>query len=142
VEWDAYDIETPEGLRIEVKTSGYLQSWAQSRHSVIGFDIGRKHSWTAETNTYSSEPGRPAHVYVFAVHKHLDKATVDPLDVDQWEFYVVPTPALDQSRLNQKSIRLSALRQVAGPPTDFENLAPAIRRAGANVVVQGGTNEP
>lgn len=29
VEWDAYDVLTPDGVRVEVKVRGYLQSWAQ-----------------------------------------------------------------------------------------------------------------
>jgi len=49
-EWDCYDMllmEHPwrnrteeEGIRVEVKSSAYLQSWIQAeRHSHIGFDI-------------------------------------------------------------------------------------------------------
>ena len=29
VNWDKFDILSPEGIAIEVKTSGYLQSWAK-----------------------------------------------------------------------------------------------------------------
>lgn len=28
--WDNYDVTTHSGLRVEVKASGYLQSWAQA----------------------------------------------------------------------------------------------------------------
>lgn len=35
VEWDAYDLITPEGLKIEVKSAAYLQSWQQERDSSI-----------------------------------------------------------------------------------------------------------
>src|SRR5687767_12517224 len=31
VEWDAYDLRTPEGLTIEIKSSAYLQSWFQAK---------------------------------------------------------------------------------------------------------------
>lgn len=31
VKWDAYDLITPEGLKIEVKSAAYLQSWKQER---------------------------------------------------------------------------------------------------------------
>src|SRR5436309_1595976 len=30
-EWAAYDIETPDGVKVEVKSSAYIQSWAQQR---------------------------------------------------------------------------------------------------------------
>jgi hypothetical protein len=31
--WDNYDVTTPDGTRIEVKSSAYLQSWRQRTHS-------------------------------------------------------------------------------------------------------------
>lgn len=66
-EWDAYDLITKDGLKIEVKSSAYLQSWQQHRPSTIRFDIGLKRGWDAATNVYASEAGRAADVYVFCV---------------------------------------------------------------------------
>jgi hypothetical protein len=37
VEWDAYDVLTPDGIRVEVKSAGHLQVWAQRRLSRISF---------------------------------------------------------------------------------------------------------
>lgn len=37
VEWDAYDVLTPAGVRVEVKSADYLQAWAQRRLSRISF---------------------------------------------------------------------------------------------------------
>ncbi|GAA1366667.1 hypothetical protein GCM10009612_50660 [Streptomyces beijiangensis] len=33
LEWDAYDILSPEGIRIEVKAGGYVQAWSQTQAS-------------------------------------------------------------------------------------------------------------
>jgi hypothetical protein len=38
-EWDAYDLVSPDGTKIEVKSSGYLQSWEQAALSKISFGI-------------------------------------------------------------------------------------------------------
>src|SRR5215510_14221344 len=38
-EWDAYDIETKNGIKIEIKTSAYLQTWLQKDYSKINFSI-------------------------------------------------------------------------------------------------------
>lgn len=38
-EWDAYDIETKEGIKIEVKSSAFIQTWHQKRLSSIQFSI-------------------------------------------------------------------------------------------------------
>ncbi len=30
VEWDAYDLRTPSGIKVEVKSAAYVQSWRQA----------------------------------------------------------------------------------------------------------------
>jgi len=30
---DSFDVQTESGIRVEVKASGYLQSWVQAVHS-------------------------------------------------------------------------------------------------------------
>jgi hypothetical protein len=46
-EWDAYDVATEEGFKVEVKASGFIQSWAQEKLSSVGFDIAPKLGWHA-----------------------------------------------------------------------------------------------
>ena len=46
-EWDACDIRTEHGTRVEVKSAAYLQSWHQRALSAIAFDIGMKRGWHA-----------------------------------------------------------------------------------------------
>ncbi len=70
-EWDAYDVVTAAGIKVEVKASGFVQSWAQEKLSSVGFDIAPKLSWDASPKTSATEAGRPADVYVFAVHSHV-----------------------------------------------------------------------
>ena len=53
-EWDAADLRY-RGFLIEVKASAYLQSWPQTTPSVIRFDISKKRSWHADTNTYDTD---------------------------------------------------------------------------------------
>ena len=62
VEWDAYDLKAGEGLKIEVKSAAYLQSWSQSAPSPIRLDIAHKRAWYAETNTYATEANRCADI--------------------------------------------------------------------------------
>lgn len=37
IEWDAYDVVTPDGITVEVKSSAYVQAWEQARPSAIVF---------------------------------------------------------------------------------------------------------
>jgi hypothetical protein len=108
-EWDAYDLLTPAGVRIEVKSSAYLQSWHQEKHSTPCFSIGVRCGWDAATNTYAATPCRAAQVYVFALLHHKDKSTVDPLQTDQWTFYVLPTSVLNEKFPAGKTIGLASL---------------------------------
>jgi len=40
-EWGAYDLKMPEGIKIEVKSAAYIQSWNQSKLSAISFRTPR-----------------------------------------------------------------------------------------------------
>ncbi|NNN30996.1 hypothetical protein HLK59_11560 [Streptomyces sp. S3(2020)] len=125
-EWDTVDIRTPERWRVEVKSTAYLQSWAQSALSKISFDISPASGWDAQTGATSAEVLRRSDVYVFCLLHHQDKATLDPLDLDQWTFYVLPTQILDEQCPSQKTIRLSSLEQLSPLETDFTGLPKAV----------------
>ncbi len=125
-EWDAHDVATPTGLKIEVKTSAYLQNRRQEKLSSISFDIAPKRGWEAATNTMAERPSRTADVYVFAVHAHKEKATLDTLDLSQWVFYVLPTAVLNDRVRTQKTIGLSSLLKLEPTKVGFEDLREAI----------------
>lgn len=72
---------------------------------------------------------RQADVYVFAVLAHKKQATLDPLDVSQWKFYVVPTVELDNRTRSQHSITLNSLRALSGKPVTYNDLPHAVQDA-------------
>ncbi|MFF5476706.1 hypothetical protein ACFY5C_05005 [Streptomyces sp. NPDC012935] len=125
-EWDTVDIRTPEGWRVEVKSTAYLQSWAQSGASNVQFGIVPAAGWDARTGTTSAEVLRRSDVYVFCLLHHQDKQTLDPLDLDQWTFYVLPTRVLDERCPGQKSIRPSSLKRLNPLESDFTGLQKAV----------------
>ena len=127
-EWDAFDIETPEGIKIEVKSGAYIQSWSQEKLSSIQFGIRPTQGWDAKTNVYSTQSERRADVYVFCVLAHQVQETVEPLNLDQWVFYVVATKALDAAVGHQKTITLSRLRQLEPLKATHGEIYQAIRR--------------
>lgn len=128
VGWAAYDLETPDGIKVEVKASAYLQSWHQTAHSDIRFSIRPASAWDEVTNEYT-EKKRHSDVYVFALLHHKDKATVNPLNLDQWTFYVLATSLLDQHRSEQDSITLSSLLSLQPVKASFGTIETAIREA-------------
>lgn len=118
-EWAPYDLTTQDGIRIEVKSSAYLQSWAQKDYSKISFSIKKSLFWNSEIGQYGSLANRWADVYVFCFLTHKDQETIDPLNMDQWEFYVLPTKDLNEYSGSQSSITLNSLRN----QTDKVNFA-------------------
>lgn len=80
-EWAAYDLETPKGVKIEVKSAAYLQAWFQRGPSVISCSPRPSRVWDPQTNLQATERSRQADVYVFALLFHLEKPTLDPIDV-------------------------------------------------------------
>ncbi len=84
LEWDAYDLVTQRGIKVEVKSAAYLQTWHQSKLPTSSFGVQPTIGWNATTNEYGVERKRQADVYIFALLHHQDKATLDPLNVDQW----------------------------------------------------------
>jgi hypothetical protein len=58
--------------------------------------IRRTRAWDGQTGCYAESLQRQADVCVFALLKHLDKAPLNPLDLDQWEFYVVATSVIEE----------------------------------------------
>jgi hypothetical protein len=124
--WGNFDVLTPKGIRVEVKSSGYLQSWTQRRLSKIVFSGLKGRSWDAETG-YSAEPEFRADVYVFAVHTCQDPSTYDPLDLDAWIFYVLPAKIIRE--LGQKTLSLARLAALAPPPVSRSTLPDAVQNS-------------
>lgn len=91
-----------------MKSCAYLQSWYQRIFSKVSFVIKPTRAWDYETNKHAGTIQRQADVYVFCLLKHQDKTTVNPLDMNQWSFYVVSTTALSSG----KSITLTALEKL------------------------------
>jgi hypothetical protein len=128
VEWDGCDLRTPKGLKIEVKSAAYVQSWEQEKHSSISFNIRRSYYWNTDDGGRSEVEGRWSDAYVFCVLHHKDKKTLDPLNLDQWDFYVMPTEALDRECGNQKTISLNALLNLKPKKCAYGKIGATIER--------------
>lgn len=114
-EWDAYDLTTEDGIKIEVKSASYIQCWNQKCFSTISFSIKPSRYWDAETNMQRGEPKRHANLYVFCHLKHKDQNTINPLKMEQWDFYVLPTYRLDNYKRSKSSITINSLKKLTEP---------------------------
>lgn len=125
-EWDTYDLLTPDGLKIEVKSAAYLQSWYHKKLSAISFGIRPTIGWDDTTNLRNSELKRQSDLYVFCLLHHQDKATLDPMNLDQWTFYILSTAVLDESCPVQRSIGLNSLLKLNPRVADYDEIADTV----------------
>jgi hypothetical protein len=141
-EWAAFDLITPDGVKIEVKSSGFIQTWYQRALSSINFSTKPTREWDSTTNLQSREVRRQADVYVFALHRHADKSTIDPLEVTQWSFYVLPTSELNARPRSQSSITLNSLKKMCGAISQCATTARRLDEPGETVTVTDATLVP
>lgn len=127
-EWACYDVRAGD-IRVEVKTSAYLQYWSQEQLSTPDFDIAPRRCWDPKTGKYSEEAERWSDVYVFCLHDHKTKDTLEPLTLSQWRFFVLSTETLNEKAQGQKKIRLDPLRRLGAKEVSFDGIAQAVREA-------------
>ena len=135
--WGSWDLETTDGIRIEVKTTGYRQSWHKpsDKMAVPKFVVPKVRVKIDETRNLKSGRYRPAHVYVLCFHKERETDKLVPLDTSQWEFYVVPTKVLDENvnpDIKSPSINMRILGELCVAPVKFAALKDAIVNAAVN----------
>ena len=111
LEWDSFDLKTEEGIKIEVKSAAYIQAWKQDKYSTISFGIAPANSRDKD-NKFSAKKYRKADIYVFCLLEHKEQATIDPMNLDQWVFYILSTKTLNEKFLNQKTISLSTIESI------------------------------
>jgi hypothetical protein len=122
-EWDPFDLLTPDGVKIEVKSAAYLQSWYHAKLSNIIFGIRPTRRWDAATNTSDEELRRQADIYIFCVLNHKDKTTIDPLNVCQWKFYLIRSSELDIHLPAQKTISLVKLLSLKPLVAEYHDIS-------------------
>ncbi|MFN3195572.1 MAG: hypothetical protein ACE364_06475 [Chlorobiota bacterium] len=133
VEWDAYDLITDYGARIEVKSAAYIQTWSQKKYSNITFSIGQTKQWEDDSNNKRSNSKRHADIYVFCHLKHKDQETIDPLKLEQWHFYVMTTNQIEQYFGSQKTVSLGIIRKFTSQ-VDYNDLGKTIKDAYLNSI--------
>lgn len=120
--WDSFDLTTKRGIKIEVKSSAYLQSWKQVNYYKPIFGVSESLFWDYTTNAISTQKKRHADVYVFALLAHLDKATLNPMDTNQWEFYVLNTKVIDRELANTRHASLKKILKIGALKCKFGDL--------------------
>lgn len=59
---------------------------------------------------------------MFCVHRHKDQQTANPLDLEQWDFYILSTETLNEKVGDQKTITFSSLLKIGAIPCEYIDL--------------------
>ena len=131
-DWTAYDVYYPldkkTGIRIEVKSAAYLQAWDSGKLSRIQFSIRPTRAWS-EVDGYAPDVLRQSDVYVFCVYTGKEREAADPLLLDDWDFYILPTSVLNAKCGAQQSISLSALEALGPRKVGYDGIEEAVIEA-------------
>ncbi len=115
VEWGAHDVTAADGTRVEVKSSGYLQSWGQRKLSVPRFGL---------TGAKLADPMGRVDAWVFALHSCREHERYDPLAVEQWRFWAASNHTVEAWQ--QKSAGVTFVERHLGQPVEWHRLAEAV----------------
>ena len=109
--WTQYDINY-RYKRIEVKTTAYYQPWKEEGQPVSQkrtFSIRKAHEDEEDMN---SPLIRNNEVYVFCLILGETQEESNPLVLEHWEFYVIPTYIINMECGDNKSISLSKVKKL------------------------------
>lgn len=126
-EWSPVDLKY-KGMPIEVKASGYLQAWGQDQLTKPKFGVTKAQYYDRATGEYRGERRRHADLYVFCLHHCCDTTQVNPLDLDQWSFYVTPTSLLEQRFPTADLVSRQQLEKVGVSPVVHSSLREEVDR--------------
>jgi hypothetical protein len=112
---------------LNVKCSSYIQSWDQEKHSVIrwsGLKAGELYYSDAinKRSEIKKEKEHKADIYVFLLFKHIEYKTLDILDMNQWDFYVLSKKQLKEISGDRTRISLRKLEKNNIEPVGFNDL--------------------
>ena len=109
--WTLYDISY-RGLRLEVKETSYYHSWQsdeEAKSKQRPFGISKAYSVYKDP---TSEFARQNDVYIFCLNTGETRETSNPLQLEHWEFYVVPTSVINEECGDGKTISLTRVQKL------------------------------
>ena len=119
--WTLFDI-LYRNKRIEIKQTAYYHPWNDNSKisHVRTFDI-RKTNSNYEDNTNENKFERQNDIYIFCVNIGMDKESAYPLNINNWDFYIVLTKTINEICKDNKTISLNRVKKIANK-VDYGNI--------------------
>lgn len=109
--WDAYDLKLEDGTTIEVKTMSKLQGWVQKKLSEPRVILSPTRAWDPLTGEMKIEPTFNADIYIFCYYHFDSHEKANPLDMEQWLFFIMSQSQLISVLNGRKSVSLKDLHK-------------------------------
>ena len=111
--WTLYDI-LYRNCRIEVKETGYYHPWNEngkiSSQRIFGITMANSNY---EEKDAENKFERQNDIYVFCLNTGTTKETSNPMNINNWIFYIVPTSIINEQCGNNKTISLNRVKEFA-----------------------------
>ncbi len=118
--WTLYDINY-RNKRIEIKETSYYHPWNEngkiSNQRVFGITMANSNYEDSENENKFE---RQNDVYVFCLNTGKTREEANPLDLNNWEFYIVPTITINELCGKNKTISLNKVKNIAEQVNYFE----------------------
>lgn len=111
--WTLYDILYRD-YRIEIKQTSYYHPWNEKGKisKVRRFGITMANS-NYETPEKENKFERQNDIYVFCLNTGESKVTSNPMNLNNWEFYIVRTKTINEQCGNNKTIGINKVRKIS-----------------------------
>ena len=121
--WTLWDL-TYKGLRVEVKETSYYHSFNKdgkiSQQRTFG--ITKANGSYDPQVSGNSEFCRQNDVYIFCLNTGYTKEESYPLNLNNWEFYIVPTSVINENCGNNKTISLGRIKKLGFSATPYDKI--------------------
>ena len=126
--WTLYDIQYRD-FRVEVKTTSYYHPWnidgKVSTQRTFGIT---KANSSYEIFDSDNKFERQNDVYIFSLNKGNTAEDSNPLNLNNWDFYTIPTSVINMKCGNQKTISLGRIRNLGYLPKRFDEIKSEVDR--------------
>ena len=116
-DWTLYDIDF-NGIRVEVKCTGYYQTWRTDEKISEERRFSIKKATDRDTGVYK----RHNDIYVFCLLNGKSRQEANPLILENWEFYVIPTTIINEKCGDNQSISLNKVRKLCSNKVEYDSL--------------------
>ena len=126
--WTLYDIKYRD-FRIEVKETSYYHPWNMNGKvsKQRSFGITKANS-SYEDFDSENKHERQNDIYVFCLNTGNTAEESNPLNLNNWTLYIVPTSVINMKCENQKTVSLGRVRRFGCLPKRYDEIKSEVDR--------------